>query len=95
MSPWLQFTLGACALLLTALQLAGKGGWWAGKQEGTRAADAAALGALAIETMNLRAWRHKVGEDPCDALGKLVDLHVANFERRVTRLEVKVFNGSR
>ena len=95
MSPWLQTVLGGCALLLTVLQLATKAGWLAGSHTATRASDAATLGGLALELAALRAWRHKVGEDPCDALGKLVDIHVVNFERRLTRLETKVFNGSR
>ncbi len=43
------------------------------------------------EIRNLRAWRHKVGDDPSYAISKLYDL----LDRRVVRLESKVFNGKK
>lgn len=83
---WLQFLLGACALCVTLAQLAGRFGWWMG-------ASGTSTDALAQEVQRLRDWRHKVGEDPCDPLSKLMTLHVQNFEHRVARLERKIFNG--
>lgn len=94
-SPWLQAILGGCALLLTLLQLATKAGWWAGSHSTSRVSDAAAIGTLALEMAAVRAWRQQIGDDPCGALGKLVDIHVQGFERRVTRLEARVFDGAR
>lgn len=50
-----------------------------------------ALADQRYEIRRLRDWRHKVGDDPSDAVSKLYDI----LERRVTKLEGKVFNGHR
>lgn len=44
---------------------------------------------LDSEIKRLREWRHKVGDDPCHAIGKLYDI----LEKRVERIDKKVFNG--
>lgn len=93
MSPWLQFALGACGFALVVLQLAAKLGWFAGKHEGQRGEDKMAVAQLALEVTSLRAWRHKVGEDPNDAVLKLLTLMEKDYDRRLESLERKVFNG--
>lgn len=45
---------------------------------------------LMWEIRQLRAWRHKIGDDPCHALSRLYDMH----DERLTRLERKIFNGA-
>lgn len=45
------------------------------------------------EIRQLRAYRHRLGEDPCDALSKRVDYQQDATERRLTKIETKVFNG--
>lgn len=80
----LQAFLGICALLITVVQLAGKFGWWA---------RSVSTDSLSSEVLALRAWRHKVGDDPCDALGKLVETYDRRMDARVTKLEARVFNG--
>lgn len=42
------------------------------------------------EIRQLREWRHKVGDDPGENHGQLLDLH----DERLARLERKVFNGA-
>lgn len=84
MPPALQAFLGVCALLVTVLQLAGRFGWWA---------RSVSTDDLASEVKTLRAWRHKVGDDPCDALSKLVTIYDHRMDARVTKLEARVFNG--
>lgn len=41
------------------------------------------------EIRRLRDWRHKLGEDPSHQVSRLFDL----LEKRVERVEKKVFNG--
>ena len=94
MSPWLQWTLGACGLLVTFLKLAGEFGWWAGRQEGVRAGDTLAWSQIALEVTGLRAWRHKIGDDPNAAVVRLLEAFEKDVDGRLERLERKVFNGS-
>lgn len=46
---------------------------------------------LIWEIRQLRAWRHKIGDDPFVNHGMLLDLH----DERLQRLEGKVFNGAK
>lgn len=85
MNPGLQFLLGLCALVVTIVQIMFKSGMWAGRHEASRGD----IERLEREITRLREWRHKLGEDPCDALGLLCDLH----DKRIERLERRVFNG--
>lgn len=94
MSPWLQWALGACALLVTFLKLAGEFGWWAGRQEGDRVSDGLAMAQLALEVTSLRAWRHKVGDDPLAVTLQIIEALEKGYDQRLERLERKVFNGS-
>lgn len=44
---------------------------------------------LIWEIRQLRAWRHKIGDDPCENHGMLLDLH----DERLRRIEQRLFNG--
>lgn len=46
------------------------------------------------EIRQLRAWRHKMGEDPNKPLAQLLDLYQQENTRRLIKLEAKVFNGA-
>lgn len=47
------------------------------------------------EIRQLRMWRHKVGDDPCDPLSQRVDYQQTETNRRLIKIETKLFNGAK
>ncbi len=77
--------LGLSSLVLSVGVLVFNAGW----QSAQSAAFKAEIARLEVEIERLRAWHHKVGDNPNDAMVELFKMHT----ERIARLETKVFNG--
>lgn len=90
-NPWLQWLLGACALIITVASLLVGYGRDRGQDAGALKRIDERLDDMDGEIKELRLWRHDMAKGP--QIAALLPEVLGKIERKIERLESRVFNG--